>query len=114
MRRRKKSGQPRVGKLYNLAARLIADELVWEIDEIEAAECYLVSQIGRPIGQPRIVEIRIRPAADAALMNFRSRIEDAVTANLRRLNRVADDLLDGRLGFDRWLSRTKPGTTVRA
>jgi S-adenosylmethionine synthetase len=61
-----------VGKLYNLAAGLIADDLVRQVDEIDAAECYLVSQIGRPIGQPQIIEARLRPAADASVADLGS------------------------------------------
>jgi S-adenosylmethionine synthetase len=84
-----------VGKLYNLAAGLIADDLVRQVDEIDAAECYLVSQIGRPIGQPQIIEARLRPAVDASVAGLGSRIEEIVMANLERLDRFADDLLDG-------------------
>lgn len=71
-----------VGKLYNLAAGLIADHLVREIREVEAAECYLVSQIGRPIDKPQIVEVRLRQMAGASLADLRLRVKDIVTANL--------------------------------
>jgi len=102
-----------VGKLYNLAAALIADDLVQQVDEIDAAECYLVSQIGHPVGQPQIIEVRVRPAAGASLADPRLHIEEIVIANLERLNRFADDLLDGRLGFDRWPLRTRAEAPVR-
>jgi S-adenosylmethionine synthetase len=91
-----------VGKLYNLAAGLIADDLVREIDEVEAAECYLVSQIGRPIDEPQIVEVRLGLASGGSLAALRPRVRDIVAANLGRLDRFAGELLDGRLGFDRW------------
>lgn len=103
-----------VGKLYNLAAGLIAEALVRQIDEIEAAECYLVSQIGRPIGEPQIIEIRIRSAAHTSPVDLRPRIEEIMVANLERLDGFADDLLDGRLGFDRWPLRTEPETLLPA
>jgi S-adenosylmethionine synthetase len=90
-----------VGKLYSLAAGLIAQTLA-EIEGITAAECFLVSQIGRPITEPQIIDIRIRPIADAAIEDFRSDVEEVVSSHLRRLEHFAEDLLAGRLFFDRW------------
>ena len=49
-----------VGKLYNIVAQQITDSLVQELDEIEEAYCYLVSQIGSPINEPKIVDLRLQ------------------------------------------------------
>ena len=49
-----------VGKLYNVVALLLAHALVEEIEEVKEAECYLVSQIGAPVDQPRTTLVRIR------------------------------------------------------
>lgn len=46
------------GKLYNIAAHEISRELTQNPD-IHNAECYLVSQIGKPITEPQIVHIKI-------------------------------------------------------
>jgi hypothetical protein len=43
-----------------------------------------------------------------------SRIEEIVMANLERLDGFADDLLDGRLGFDRWPLRIPAEAPLRA
>jgi S-adenosylmethionine synthetase len=91
-----------VGKLYNLAAGLIADDITRAIDEVAAAECYLVSQIGHPIDRPQLLELRIKPARGASVARLRPRIEEIAAAQLRRLGHLADDLLEGRIGFDRW------------
>jgi S-adenosylmethionine synthetase len=91
-----------VGKLYNLAAALIADDIVHAIEEVVAAECYLVSQIGQPIDQPQIVDVRIRTAHDASLQELRQRVEEIAAAQLKRIGTLADDLLEHRVGFDRW------------
>jgi S-adenosylmethionine synthetase len=95
-----------VGKLYNLAAGLIAEDVVADIDEIEAAECYLVSQIGRSISEPQIIDVRLRLASGVSLADVRPHVREIVMAQLDRLERYADDLLDGRLAFDRWPLRT--------
>ncbi len=46
------------GKLYNLVAREISEEIVKD-SHISEAECYLVSQIGMPITEPRIVHVKV-------------------------------------------------------
>ncbi|MHB9023864.1 MAG: methionine adenosyltransferase [Armatimonadota bacterium] len=48
-----------VGKLYQVYAQLIVDRLCAEIPEIRAASCTLLSHIGAPINDPRVVAIRI-------------------------------------------------------
>jgi S-adenosylmethionine synthetase len=48
-----------VGKLYQIVARRIAEGLVAEQEGVRSAECYLVSQIGRPVTDPQLVDIRV-------------------------------------------------------
>ena len=82
MSRAQKSGRPR-RKLYTLAAVLIADDLVRQVNEIDAAEWYLLHRIGYPVGQPQIIEMRVRPAASASLLDLRPHIEEIAIANFR-------------------------------
>src|SRR3990172_6943493 len=51
-----------VGKLYNLAAGLLAAALVEQLPGVAEAECFLVSQIGARVDEPRLAHLRIRPA----------------------------------------------------
>ena len=46
------------GKLYNLVANEISRELANDAD-ILGADCYLVSQIGKPITEPQLVHVKI-------------------------------------------------------
>ena len=95
-----------IGKLYNLAAGLIANDIVRDIDGVEAAECYLVSQIGHPIAEPQAIDLRLRSALGVSAADVQPRVREIVMAQLECLDRLADDLIDGRLGFDRWPLRT--------
>lgn len=54
-----KNPRNHVGKLYNVAAQQIADQIVNERPQIEAAQCCLVSQIGQAITEPSVVDIAI-------------------------------------------------------
>lgn len=91
-----------VGKLYNLVAGLIANDVVTEIDDVLTAHCVLVSRIGEPIREPQIIEIRLLPRDGVTVDAFASRIEDIARAHLERIDQLGDDLIDGRLAFDRW------------
>lgn len=90
-----------VGKLYNVAAGLLAEDLVARLDFVRAAQCVLVSRIGSPITEPQLCHVRLR--AEAPLDDARARQVDELTRDhLRRLPEITEGLLDGRIGIDRW------------
>jgi S-adenosylmethionine synthetase len=90
-----------VGKLYNLAAGLIAERLVAEVPNLLAANCFLLSRIGQRIDRPQIVDLRVA-STGTALAKLRPALEAIVQDELRKLPELVDQLLDGRLGLDRW------------
>jgi S-adenosylmethionine synthetase len=95
-----------VGKLYNLAASLAAQRLVDALPGVRGAECCMVSRIGCPIDEPQLVEVKlagVKPERDAELQR---EAEAIVRDELGRLPRLADELLTGSLGMDRWPLRT--------
>jgi len=49
-----------VGKIYNTVANEISKRVVKEIEEVEEAYCYIVSQIGKPINDPQVLDVKIR------------------------------------------------------
>lgn len=91
-----------VGKLYNLCAGLIAQRLVSEIPEIAAAQCFMVSEIGRPIDQPQIIDIRVPPANGRRPNALRRLIQALVSSELETMPQLAARLLDGDIAIDRW------------
>ena len=91
-----------VGKLYNLAAGLIAHELVEEIPDVTEARCFLVSEIGRPINEPQAVDIKLRLRDPARLAVARRRAQEIAADQISRLDRIWSQTLSGEIGFDRW------------
>jgi len=71
-----------VGKLYNLLAQRIAHVLVAEVAGLDAAQCFLVSQIGRPIAEPQIAEVKLRPTERSALQTLAPHAAEAAAAQL--------------------------------
>ena len=53
-----------VGKIYSAVANLIANRVVNEIEDIEEAYCYMVSQIGKPITEPQVCDVKVRTKRD--------------------------------------------------
>jgi S-adenosylmethionine synthetase len=75
-----------VGKLYNLAATRIAAALVEELPTVVAAHCTLVSQIGRPVRDPRLVDLEITTRGGSSPAGLTPRIEELVRDHLERLD----------------------------
>lgn len=79
------------GKIYQVAAHHIARALVSEVEGIERADCFLVSQIGSPISQPK--EISIRTKAKVPENISRDQVEELVRGELTRLPRLWEEIL---------------------
>lgn len=85
-----------VGKLYSLMAGRIASSVATELQGIEDASCVMVSQIGRPVDDPQLVDIRL-VAADALSGALRAAVADIVRSELGQVDALREDLLSERL-----------------
>lgn len=77
-----------VGKLYNLVAGRIARAVVEDVPGVREATCHLVSQIGRPITDPQVMDVKVRLADAAALAELRPKIADVATAQLAKVTEL--------------------------
>jgi S-adenosylmethionine synthetase len=91
-----------VGKLYNLTAGLAAQQIVDAMPGVRAAECRLVSRIGSRIEEPQLVEVRLSGVDPARDPEMATEAERIVRAELRRLPRLAEELVRGQLKLDGW------------
>jgi len=83
-----------VGKLYNVLAREVAEDVVAHVSAVTYAECYLVSRIGAPIDEPSIAHVRITSAAPPTPAETRL-IEDIVGARLAGISQLSERLAAG-------------------
>jgi S-adenosylmethionine synthetase len=97
-----------VGKLYNVTAGLLAQALVEGIEEVEEAECVLVSRVGHPIDDPPLADVRLRCAAGAGEAPWR-RAAEIAREQVRAIRGLWRELVEGRVGLDRWPLRVAPG-----
>ncbi len=52
-----------IGKIYNVVANIIAKRVVEEVEGVEEAYCYMVSQIGKPINRPQVCDVKVRKSS---------------------------------------------------
>ena len=86
-----------VGKLYNLAANAIAAGVAREVAAVAAAECLLVSRIGRPVADPEIAALRLDMREGVPVESVRSQVEAVVFDHLAGLATLWRRLLGGEL-----------------
>lgn len=86
-----------VGKLYNIIAQLITEELVNDIDCIIEASCYLVSRIGSPINEPQTIDLQLILQDGIPIDSIRPQIEEIVQSNLSSSMNIQRDLIEGRI-----------------
>lgn len=87
-----------VGKLYNVTATRIAAALVREVENVSEAYCYLVSEIGKPIQEPRAVDVRVRTADKRPLSDLMPAIAEVVHAELTNIGGLWREFVQGRIG----------------
>ena len=68
------------GKLYNLAAKRIAEALVSGIEGATEAHVLLVSRIGAPIGEPQVVHVQLRAETPGRVAEAAPRARDRAPA----------------------------------
>jgi S-adenosylmethionine synthetase len=86
-----------VGKLYNLAAGRIADRIAGVVPGVLGATCVLVSQIGRPIDDPLIVDLQCLLERGQRIETVRQPVRDVVDEELSRLTHPRTALLQERV-----------------
>jgi S-adenosylmethionine synthetase len=89
-----------VGKLYNIAAGRIAAALVAELEPVTAAQCLLVSRIGRPINDPQVAEATISTADASPPERLSAEIEAIVRRELEAVPALSNALISGQIRLD--------------
>lgn len=84
-----------VGKLYNLAAMRIAAAIASSLRGVEDASCIIVSQIGRPVEDPQVVDVGLIGQPESG--GLARSVTDIVNAQLQQLPAMREDLLAERL-----------------
>lgn len=88
-----------VGKLYNLLAHRIAHAIVAEVKGVEEVHCYLLGQIGKPIDEPAVVDLRLRPRQGVAMAEIKPAAKEIARAHLASVRHLWRDIVTGAMSL---------------
>lgn len=88
-----------VGKLYNILAQVIAGEIVGQLVSVEECYCYLVSQIGSPIDEPKVVDLKLHLQEGVMVSSVQPQVEKIVRDKLAGIQNIQQDVVAGFLVY---------------
>ncbi len=83
-----------VGKLYNILAFRIAND-IYNLGIAREVYVKILSQIGKPINEPKIVSITL--ISDKNYEEYEQRIKDIVEEHLNRITDITKEILEGKI-----------------
>jgi len=84
-----------VGKIYNILAFRIANEIVKLSNEIEEAHVRLLSQIGKPIDDPALASVQL--IMNGNINNVKNDVCSIVDEKLENITDVTKDIVNGKI-----------------
>lgn len=88
-----------VGKLYNVLAQNIAQDIVHTVDGVLEVYCYLLGQIGQPIDDPAVADLKVRLASGIDLEDVRRQIAIILHYHLATINTLWRNLITGSISL---------------
>jgi S-adenosylmethionine synthetase len=87
-----------VGKIYNVVAQRIADKIYKQVKDVAEVYVEIVSQIGKPINEPKILSVEI--IKDGELTGeVRNEIDAIAREELSRITHVTELILRGEISL---------------
>jgi S-adenosylmethionine synthetase len=86
-----------VGKIYNVLAQQIAENLVVMAPEIAAAQCLIVGQIGAPITEPAMLQVRLAMREGMPIDRVAPRVAEIASDHLARATTLVQDFIAGKI-----------------
>jgi S-adenosylmethionine synthetase len=87
-----------VGKIYNLLTHRMADHIYREVSGIDEVYIWLLSQIGKPVDQPKVIAVQLIKKKDE--LNAKSlsmQIEEIINKELDDIDSFCKLLIEGKI-----------------
>ena len=85
-----------VGKIYNLLTYQMANRIQTEAAGVREVYVWLLSEIGRPVNEPKIASVQMILEPGTALKDISGKVEDLVFAELSNIDKFSSDLARGK------------------
>jgi len=86
-----------VGKIYNLLANRIARKISEDVEGAQEVYVRILSQIGKPIDEPRALNIQITPKRGYDVQKMERPARDIAEDMLGRVGEITDMVIEGRV-----------------
>ena len=86
-----------VGKIYNLLANMIAKECVEKVEGIEEVYVRILSEIGKPINEPRALSIQIIPKKGYDVAKMERGVKEIAESWLEDTTKITEMVINGEL-----------------
>ncbi|MBO8174569.1 MAG: methionine adenosyltransferase [Thermococcus sp.] len=86
-----------VGKIYNLLAMLIANDIAEQIEGVQEVYVRILSQIGKPIDEPLVASIQIIPKQGYKVESFERDAYEIADEWLANITKIQKMILEDRL-----------------
>jgi len=84
-----------VGKIYNVFSHQLAREIFENTEGLKEVYVFLLSEIGKPIDEPKLVAVKIACEKGGSKKLINSKVKEIVKENLFRINEFCDKLALG-------------------
>ncbi len=85
-----------VGKIYNVVSFEIAKQIVQEVPDVEDVTVTLLSQIGKPIDQPKVASVEVI-TRDGGYDKIKSKVHYIVDNNLENITEATNKIVFGKV-----------------
>lgn len=86
-----------VGKIYNLLSNEMAADITKEVEGVKQVHILTLSQIGKPIDQPKAASAQIIPEEGYSLNSVAADVEGIMDSWLGNINKITEMLVEGKL-----------------
>ncbi len=86
-----------VGKLYNLLSNMIANRCYEEVDGIREIYVRILSQIGKPISDPKVLSIQIIPKKGYTIDKLERRVREIAEEMIGNVTKLTDKVIRGEV-----------------
>jgi S-adenosylmethionine synthetase len=86
-----------IGKIYNLLANQIANDIVEAVDGIEEVYVRILSEIGKPINEPKIASAQVIMKKGYEFEKVKRKIEAVIEEWLDEVEKITEMVVEGKL-----------------
>ena len=85
-----------VGKIYNILSNRIANDVVENVEGIKQINLMILSQIGKPIDQPKAATSQIILEDGYKLEDVDKKVEKVIDEWLENISTITEDVVKGK------------------